>query len=188
MNQAATFHINKRYHLGNTAFHYLVVARIFPFAILWLFALFAYLARAFFPSSWAQYQIIVVVVQFLPTILFMMGILIIIFAYVITRIEHQTSTIMLDTSSLHITRGIFNKMETIVPYHKVQSVQIKQSLLFRFLNLARLVITTTFDIEQPSYQVDDEANDEVIEVVDYPLAQVLEDKLTEASHQSVTSH
>ena len=184
MDKAEKLQLDKQYKLGNRSFHYSVLVRIFPFALLWIFAMVTYLSRALFPLSLAQYKIVVIIVQILPSLLFFMGIIIIIFAYLITRMEHQTSTIMVDDSSLHLTRGILNKTESIIPYRKVQSVEIKQSLLFRYLNLARVVITTTFDIEQPYHHADDEANDEVISVIDYPLALMLEDKLTDSSQAS----
>lgn len=49
---------------------------------------------------------------------------------------------MLDDNALHVKRGIFMIKESVIPYHHIQNVEIKQPYLFLIFGLAELDITT----------------------------------------------
>ena len=93
--------------------------------------------------------------------------------------EYSTSRVMMNNSSVHIVRGILSKKEVSIPYRRIQSVEIKQSFLYRILGVGRVVISTTTDLEQPTSENDSEMNDEVIRAMDYPLARLVEKTLTD---------
>ncbi|MBI1838802.1 MAG: PH domain-containing protein, partial [Candidatus Colwellbacteria bacterium] len=69
------------------------------------------------------------------------------------------------------------KEEVAIPYRRIHSVGIKQSLLHRLLGVGRVVISTTTDIDEPS-ETENEANDEVVPLMDYSFASAIANKLT----------
>jgi uncharacterized membrane protein YdbT with pleckstrin-like domain len=93
-------------------------------------------------------------------------------------LEYSVSKVMLDEGSLKIVRGILSKEEVSLPYRRIQSVEIKQTLLQRILGVGHLVISTTTDLEQPSGR-ENEDDDEVIPLMDYPLAAAVSQALTD---------
>jgi uncharacterized membrane protein YdbT with pleckstrin-like domain len=95
----------------------------------------------------------------------------------IATMKYKTCSIMLDESSLHLVKGIFGREEVAIPYRRIQSVDIKQPFSSRILGVARVVIATTTDLEQPS-EKDNEANDEIISLMDYPFAILVQKELT----------
>lgn len=97
---------------------------------------------------------------------------------VIAWLEYGVSKIMLDTSSLKIIRGILGKEELEIPYRRIQSVEIKQSLNDRLLGVGRVIIATTTDLNQPNSSTEREADDEVIPLMNYDLAQAVADTLS----------
>ncbi len=109
---------------------------------------------------------------------FLLAILILLASIAIAFLEYKTSRVMMDNHTFHIVRGILSKHEISIPYRRVQSVEIKQSFLFRILGLARIVISTTTDFDQVTHVVNDEFNDEVIRTLDYTLASLIEKTLT----------
>ncbi|MCL5733739.1 MAG: PH domain-containing protein [Patescibacteria group bacterium] len=97
---------------------------------------------------------------------------------IIAKLKYGISKIMTDDSSLRIVRGILSKEEIEIPYRRIQSVSIKQSLLYRLLGIGHVAISTTTDLEQPSSNIENESGDEVIPIMEYELAQAIADTLT----------
>jgi len=94
------------------------------------------------------------------------------FGIIAARLEYNVSKVMLDDSSLHIIHGILSKEETAIPYRRIQSTEIKQSLLQRMFGVAHVAIASTTDLEQPNV-TENETDEEVIPVMDYALAQAV---------------
>lgn len=107
------------------------------------------------------------------------GIFFLIIAVIVSLLEYNTSSVMMDDSSFHIVRGVLSKQEVSLPYRRIQSVEIKQSIIYRIFGIAHVVISTTTDLEQPTSQKDDESSDEVIQAMDYELARLIEKTLTD---------
>jgi uncharacterized membrane protein YdbT with pleckstrin-like domain len=104
------------------------------------------------------------------------GILILVIGIIIGLLQYSVSKVMLDDSSFHIVRGILSKEETVIPYRRIQGVEIKQSLFYRIVGVGHISIATTTDLEQPN-QTENEANEEVISTIDYSLAKIIEKTL-----------
>ncbi len=94
----------------------------------------------------------------------------------IAMMKYKTCSIMLDESSLHLVKGVLSKQELAIPYRRIQSVNIRQSFSSRLLGVAHVAIATTTDLEQPN-QTGNEANDEVVSMMDYPLAGIIQKEL-----------
>ena len=112
-------------------------------------------------------------------VLFLVAVLSEIVGIFLARLEYNTSKIMLDAYSLKITRGIFSKEEVEVPYRRIQSVDIKQSLTDRMLGVSRLVIASASDLNQPEGNSQIKSEDEIIPIMNSDLAQSVADALTD---------
>jgi membrane protein YdbS with pleckstrin-like domain len=112
-------------------------------------------------------------------IIFLVAVLAEIIGFIIARLEYNASKIMLDAYSLKITRGIFSKEEVEIPYRRIQSVEIKQSLTDRMFGVGRLVIASTSDLDQPEGSSQNKSDDEIIPVMNFGLAQSVADALTD---------
>jgi uncharacterized membrane protein YdbT with pleckstrin-like domain len=109
---------------------------------------------------------------------FILGILIFVFGIIIGLLQYNVSKVMLDNASFHIVRGALSKEEVMIPYRRIQSVEIKQSLFYRIMGVGHVVISTTTDLEGPG-QVESESDEEVIPTIDYSLAKIVEKTLTD---------
>lgn len=95
----------------------------------------------------------------------------------IATMKYKTCSIMLDESSLHLVRGILSREEVAIPYRRIQSVDIKQSFSSRFFGVAHVLVATTTDLDQPN-QTGNENNDEIVSMMDYPFAMLVQKELT----------
>jgi uncharacterized membrane protein YdbT with pleckstrin-like domain len=96
---------------------------------------------------------------------------------VTARLKYNTSRVMLDNAALHVVKGVLDKSEVAIPYRRLQSIAIKQSMVYRMVGVGHVVITTTTDLDQPG-EVETEADDEVVPLMDYDLAVAIADQLT----------
>jgi uncharacterized membrane protein YdbT with pleckstrin-like domain len=96
---------------------------------------------------------------------------------VTARLKYNTSRVMLDNAALHVVKGVLDKSEVAIPYRRLQSIAIKQSMVYRMVGVGHVVITTTTDLDQPG-EVETEADDEVVPLMDYDLAMAIADQLT----------
>ncbi len=110
-------------------------------------------------------------------LLFVVAVVVEIGGIITARLKYNTSRVMLDNSALHVVKGILSKSEVAIPYRRLQSVAIKQSVLYRIVGVGHVVITTTTDLEQPG-ETPNEADDEVVPLMDYDLAAAVADQLT----------
>lgn len=163
--------------LGRKTFWIFVVQRIGPALLFFIIALTVIVLKGFFASNniVAKFGSII---NWSAIIFFLLGILILAVGIIIGLLQYNVSKVMFDNASFHIVRGIISKVETVIPYRRIQSVEIKQSLVYRIAGVGHVVIATTTDLEQPN-QMESEADEEVIPTIDYPLAKIVEKTLTD---------
>ena len=118
------------------------------------------------------------IINFVFIISFLLGILILAIGFAIGFLQYNVLRVMFDDTSFHIVRGFLSKEEFAVPYRRIQHVEIKQSLIYRIVGVAHVVISTTTDLEEPN-RVENETDEEVIPTIDYPLARIIEKTLTD---------
>ena len=99
---------------------------------------------------------------------------------IIARLKYSVCRIMLDDSSIHIIRGILSKTETVIPYRHIKSVEIKQSISNIMLGVGHVVVTTLITEIEQAGDVEDK-NEEVIPLMDYPLALAISQELSQKS-------
>lgn len=168
-----TVELGRYYQLGPKTFWFFVVKRFFPPLLFIVIApVFLLLKGNDLFINFSQ------VFNILAIVLFIAGILFLIASVFIALLEYKTSRVMMDDSTFHIVRGVLSKEEVSIPYRRVQSVEIRQPILFRVFGLGRVVISTTTDFDQPNSGNKGDDNDEVIRTIDYSLARMLESKLT----------
>ncbi len=61
-------------------------------------------------------------------LLFVVAVVVEIGGIITARLKYNTSRVMLDNSALHVVKGILSKSEVAIPYRRLQSVAIKQSV------------------------------------------------------------
>jgi membrane protein YdbS with pleckstrin-like domain len=164
------------YPLGKRTFWIFILRRVGFVPLFFIIALAIILIKNFFAGSdiMAMFDSII---NWVSIALFLIGGLMIVFGIIMALLENKTSRVMFDDSSFHIVKGALSKVETVIPYRRIQSVEIKQPVFYRILKLGHVVISTTTDLEQPN-QADDENDEEVIPTVDYQLARMIEETLT----------
>jgi len=164
------------YRLGSRTLFFFIIQRAIAGIIILVMALIMAELKGILLGSdvIASFALIINwVILFLLSI----GLLTLVLSVIIARLQYGISTIMIDDASLHIIQGILSKEELAIPYRRIQSVEIKQSFLYRLLGVAHMAIATTTSLEQPS-QIKSESNEEVIPTIDYQLALAIEKILT----------
>lgn len=87
----------------------------------------------------------------------------------------------LDEDIFKIKRGIFTKEETAIPYRRIESVDIRRTLVHQLFGVSRITIETTTDSESEGDNKSD-TSDEVFPVIDQHLAQVIQEELTKRAN------
>lgn len=168
-----TLEPGRYYQLGNKTYWLILFEKTLPVVVLFILGF----AIPFFPEN-KLFNIFPNIINSISIYIFLLAIVMLVVSIAIAFIEYETSRVMMDNATVHIVRGILSKHEISIPYRRIQSVEIKQSLLFRLLGVGRVVISTTTDIDQDSSSFDNNYNDEVIRTMDYPLACLVEKTLT----------
>lgn len=95
----------------------------------------------------------------------------------IARLRYKAAKIMLDASALRIVSGLLHIKEVAIPFRRIQTVEIHQSPVHRLIGVGRVVISTTTDLDNPS-EIESEADEEIIPIMDYDLARAVANQLT----------
>ena len=167
----------KYYELGPRTFWLLIFQRSIIALVLLLFAAMVIIAPAF---TGLNSRIAPALNQVLNSVVVgavLLAILAEIIGIIVTKLEYGVSRIMLDEASLRIVRGILNKDEVVLPYRRIQSVEIDQNILQRILGVGHMAISSTTDLDQPG-AVKSEADDQVVPLMDYELARAVAGMLT----------
>lgn len=164
------------YSLGNKTFIFFVLQNSAGAIALFILSIIIFAVGQLIGSKIGD-QAVVSWINIGVTAIFSLAIVVEVFAGIAARLKYTTCKVMLDNAALHVTKGILSKNEVAIPYRRLQSIAIKQSLLYRVVGIGHVVITTTTDLEQPG-EVENEADDEVVPLMDYDLAVAVADQLT----------
>ncbi len=66
----------------------------------------------------------------------------IILSFILPQLAYKFWWFDVKENELYVERGIFTRIRTVVPYSKIQHIDVQQSILDRFFNLAKLVLYT----------------------------------------------
>jgi len=168
-----TIENEKYYELGRRTYWLMLLHWSTGTVIILLLALSFQLAIA-----WINLPFITVAfLNFFTRIALGLAVLAELIALFITWLEYGVHRVMLDNVSLHIVRGILSKHEVALPYRRIQSVEIQQTLVQRLLGVTHVSISTTTDLDHPN-EIDDGSHKEKIPLADYELAQAVTSSLT----------
>ncbi|MDP1689477.1 MAG: PH domain-containing protein [bacterium] len=168
-----TVEFGRYYQLGPKTYWFLIIKRLFASLMLLVLApVFYGIKGNEFLLNYSQFFDIIAIFLLIASFLLFIA------SIIIALLEYKTSRVMMDDSTFHIVRGILSKEEVSIPYRRVQSVEIRQPLIFRIFGLGRVVISTTTDFDQSNSGNKGDDNDEVINTMDYSIARMLENKLT----------
>ena len=186
-----TIENGKYYELGRRVYWLFILQRSAPPLILLILSLFLYavkgmLSGLFNPDIYGGIYSVqsAPLGQIGPLLNIIVGIIAIIaviaeiIGVVIAQLQYKASKIMLDDYSLKITRGIISREESELPYRRIESVELKQSAIDRMLNIGRLIIEMTGNIESDSVDKT-RVGDETIPIMSYELARAVADVITD---------
>lgn len=96
-------------------------------------------------------------------------------------VEYEMFRFRLDPDIFKIKRGVFTKIETAIPYRRIESVDIRRTLIHQLFGVSRIAIETTIDSEATGDSKSN-ADDEVFPVIDHTLAQNIQEELTKRAN------
>ena len=121
-------------HLGSRAFS-LIASKHMRFAIILLIiAVAAFIGRNIVGSSQFMNQVV----------LWALGLFVIFLGYAFLAgwLVYANYTFSLEGDAFKISRGVFSKKETAIPYRQIRDVNIERSLYQRIYGVSKLVILT----------------------------------------------
>jgi putative membrane protein len=107
--------------------------------------------------------------------------LIFVITLLIAWLQYIMFQFRLDADIFKIKRGILTKSETAIPYRRIESVDIRRTLIHQLFGVSRITIETTIDSESTSDNKSN-ASDEVFPVIDHVLAQNIQEELTKRAN------
>ena len=99
----------------------------------------------------------------------------------ISWLKYTTFQFQLTNDIFKIRRGFFTKTEVAIPYRRIESVDIKRTLIHQLFGVSRINIETTIDSEATGDNKND-ASDEVFPVIDHTLATTIQEELTKRAN------
>lgn len=165
---------NIQYPLGVRAYWFLLAERSGTMFLFFLFAL------SFQLIKW-NVDVPFITVAFLnlfTQVAIGLAILAEITALFITQLQYGVSRIMISDFALHITRGVLHKYETILPFRRIQSMEMRQNILQRMYGVGHVVISKTTDLDH-SDDEEDGSQEEEIPFIDYRLGQGIIQAITQ---------
>lgn len=108
---------------------------------------------------------------------FILSFVSIVLVFLIAYLEYARFQILISSNAFRITKGVLTKEEISLPYRRIQSVDIKQPLLYQIFGVSRLTIETVIDDDEISDSKNDDS-DEVLPAVDSELALEIQRELT----------
>lgn len=82
---------------------------------------------------------------------------------------------------IKIHRGVLTKEEIAIPYRRIESVDIRRTLIHQLFGVSRINIETTIDSELFADKKSD-SSDEVFPAIDQHLARVIQEELTKRAN------
>lgn len=108
---------------------------------------------------------------------FLATLLVFVVTALISWLEYTMFQFRLDADIFKIKRGVFTRLESAIPYRRIESVDIQRSLVQQLFGVSRISIETTIDSEATGDSKKD-SSDEVFPVIDSALAQTIQEELT----------
>jgi len=170
---------NKYQKLGPRTLIYDIAARSKIAFIILLLTLALVTAKNFFGSSAASS--FTDILNFLIFWLSWATVVAFIITILLSWLEYTMFQFNLGTDIFKIKRGVFAKEEIAIPYRRIESVDIRRNLIHQLFGVSRINIETTID-SQSSADSKKDSSDEVFPVVDYILAQTIQEELTKRAN------
>ncbi len=167
----------KYYDLGKKTYTLFIIQQTSFAMILFLAAIVMGILNMTIGSGFIAGQSIGVILNLGVLTTVFIGLLVGLGGFSVARLKYKAAKIMLDESALRIVSGLLSRKEVAIPFRRVQTVEIKQSPMQRFIGVGHVVISTTTDLETPS-EVETEVNEEVVPLMDYDLARAVANQLT----------
>lgn len=163
-------------HLGIKTFWLFVLRNAQPGFFFILASVALFIAQGYIPTQFTHYTPYVTDIA-----LAMIGLAAIIIGFGLLTgwLTYINYTFTLDTDAFKIRKGILNHEETALPYHQIQTIDLKQDILGRMIGVSQLVILTAGH-EDANEAVAGESEGE-FPVIDSELASMLRDELLKRS-------
>ena len=102
-------------------------------------------------------------------------ILALVIAFLVSWIIYANYKFFLDTDSLKIKRGVFDKEEIAIPYRQIQNVDIERNLTYQMMGMSSLIILTAGHEDEPKQ--DNDETEGILPAIDKDEAEQLQQEL-----------
>ena len=93
-------------------------------------------------------------------------------------IDYSVFRFMFTDNALKITKGIFNKEEIMIPYQKIQSINIDQKFFHQLLGICQLIILTAGNTDQSNQSKNIKAESGcILPAIDDDIARAIQNEL-----------
>lgn len=134
MDQDTPNIISGRQHLGSRAFSLIVSKHARAAFLLLIIAVAAFVARGMVGNSAFMNQVVM-----WSLVLF---VIFLAYAFLAGWLVYVNYTFSLEADAFRISRGVFSKKETAIPYRQIRDVNIERSVYQRMYGVSKLVILT----------------------------------------------
>ncbi len=154
---------------------FFVVRRSIVFLVL-LFLTVLFVVARYYVDFYGVAQFIDII-NLAVTVGFLLTLISFFLVFFIAYLEYVRFKILISPNAFKITKGVLTKEEISLPYRRIQSVDIKQPILYQIFGVSRLTIETVVDDDEISDSKNDDS-DEVLPAVDSDLALEIQHELT----------
>jgi len=128
--------MDEEQNLGKKTLWLFALQNLAPAIAIFLLILGSFFAKAWVPSGYGDYFNYAILGElFFFVIFFIAGL-------IIAWLIYSNYKFALAPEALKVRQGVFSKEETAIPYGRIQSVDLHQTLIERMLGLCRIVILT----------------------------------------------
>ena len=110
----------------------------------------------------------------LMAIVIVFALLFIVLGIILSFVKYISSTYTLGDYALTLRHGLIGKVEILIPYKQIQSVDTNQSILFRMIGLSHLVVLSAGNEEGRGSGI---KGDEVFQVIDSSIGEYIKEEL-----------
>lgn len=97
-------------------------------------------------------------------------------------LEYISFRFYLDDNAFKIQTGIFNINEISILYHQIQNVDIERPLLYRMMNMSRVVVLTAAHEDEKVHTNESDETEGIIDLIDADEAESLQHELLSRSN------
>jgi uncharacterized membrane protein YdbT with pleckstrin-like domain len=171
---------NKYQKLGARTLAYDIVRRSKIALVFLLAALALVLVKKYFGSSSSGSGTTNIIDPLIHWV-FLATLAVFVITILVAWLEYVMFQFRLDTDIFKVKRGVFTKIETAIPYRRIESVDIRRTIFHQLFGVSRITIETTIDSEATSDSKSN-ADDEVFPVIDHTVAQSIQEELTKRAN------